>query len=55
VNKTVTDFGGIYTDIPPVATALAVELFANIFCTVYSLGTRAVCVTILEINSRRSE
>jgi len=23
VNKTVTDFGGIYTDIPPVATPLA--------------------------------
>ena len=26
VNKTVTDFGGIYTDIPPVATPL-VESF----------------------------
>jgi len=25
VNKTVTDFGGIYTDIPPVATPLVTD------------------------------
>jgi len=32
VNKTVTDFGGIYTDIPPVATPLAMMHLAIKFC-----------------------
>ena len=27
VNKTVTDFGGIYTDIPPIATPLTILVF----------------------------
>jgi len=30
VNKTVTDFGGIYTDIPPVATPLIASRGKNV-------------------------